>query len=251
MNRLPASTGWLWLKQGFGLFRKQPGFLILLLFPQILFTMLTLNFAQPIGSIAYVLLMPSFSMVIFEASRILSLDQKLTPAVILTGFRKGALGPLTKLGGIYLAMMVVLLLMMLPFLDKDAIVQAFEAAQKTKKDLVLPESMMQLMMGFALIAAAIMFILSFAAPLIHWKKMPTFKAMFYSVAAMFGSFVPVLVLLLSWGLIWVTIMSLGTAIFGKTGAVYVLTWIHMVMLVIFQCAVYAAYRQLIPGDAAE
>ena len=25
MNRLPASTGWLWLKQGFSLFRKQPG----------------------------------------------------------------------------------------------------------------------------------------------------------------------------------------------------------------------------------
>ena len=40
MNNMPAITGWTWLKEGTGLFRKQPASLTTLLFANILISLL-------------------------------------------------------------------------------------------------------------------------------------------------------------------------------------------------------------------
>ena len=66
MNDLPARTGWEWLKQGMGLFRKQPAALTTLLFANILFS-IGLSAVPILGSVLAVVLIPSFTMAFMQA----------------------------------------------------------------------------------------------------------------------------------------------------------------------------------------
>ncbi len=68
MNKLPATTGWPWLKQGSALFRKQPAALTTLLFANILFSIL-ISAVPLLGAMVAVVLIPSFSMAFMKAAR--------------------------------------------------------------------------------------------------------------------------------------------------------------------------------------
>jgi len=248
MNRLPAGTGWLWLTQGFALFRKQPGLLTSLLLANVMFTLLMLSL-QVVGVLLYALLTPSINMILFEASRRIADGERLTPAVLATGFRRDAFGALVKLGGVYLGVIVVIVLiamLVVPQADQTALADAIKAAQKSGKPMEFPDSVKSFMVIMACLSSAVALSLAFAPPLITWKKMPTFKAVFYSVFAVFGSLGPVLVMLACWAMIYMTLMTVAGAVFGKSLGVLVLMSFHLVMTAVFQCALFAAYRQLIP-----
>ncbi len=49
MNKLQAGTGIVWLKQGFNLFRQQPGMLTMLLFSNLLFAVLLSALPRPLA----------------------------------------------------------------------------------------------------------------------------------------------------------------------------------------------------------
>ncbi len=250
MNRLPPSTGWLWLKEGFGLFRQQPGLLTMLVFANVLFALLMMQF-QLAGSIVFPLLIPSISMITYEACRVLASGERLTPAVLGTGFRKASFGPLCRLGAVYFGVSIVMALLMYLMVDLEAVAKAAEIAQKTKQPIVqaLAPSQLFAFLGFMLATFAMMAALCFAPPLVHWKKMPTFKAVFYSVFAVIGSIGPLGLMFASWFMGWLLIMMFGTLIIGKNAiGVVALTWLHLVMVAILQCSLYAAYRQLLPDS---
>ena len=88
MNRLPASTGWLWLKEGFALFRKQPGILMALMFSYVL-ALLVLMAIPLIGQIAPFILIPSATIAIMQACRQISDGERVTAGVLLTGWKSG------------------------------------------------------------------------------------------------------------------------------------------------------------------
>jgi len=248
MNKLPASTGLAWLKQGFSLFRQQPGMLTMLLFATMMFTLLLSNLPV-IGNILSMALIPAFSMVILQSCRELENGTRITPAVLLTGFRAGAAGPLLKLGLVYFGVAVVLGLAVTPFVDTAAIQQAFKTMQ-AKGNPTLPESTVFGLLAFGLLMSAAIISLSFAPPLTHWKKMPTFKSIFYSVFAVFGSLGPVVVMLLAWFGIFMVSFSIVMLLLGRTPLVsVVLMWVYLVFSANLQCAIYAAYRQLLPDTA--
>jgi len=249
MNRLPALTGWLWLKQGFALFRKQPGLLTMLLFANLMFT-LVLSVIPVLGGILSLVLTPALSMVIFQACRQLDDNQRITPALLLTGFAKGKAGPLAKLGLVYFALAVLFIIAVAPWIDMNAM-QAATKAAKANIQPELPATTMQAFLALAAMFALMIIALSFAPPLTHWKNMPTFKAIFYSVFAMLGSFAPMLVMLGSWfGIYFVTLNSVMLLLGRTQFVIVVLMWMAMVFAVILQCSLYAAYRQLLPDSTA-
>jgi hypothetical protein len=59
MNKIPASTGWSWLKQGASLFRRQPAALTTLLFANILIS-IAISALPVLGPLVAVVLIPSF-----------------------------------------------------------------------------------------------------------------------------------------------------------------------------------------------
>ena len=97
MEKLPAKTGWLWVKQGFGLFCKQPGGLSTL-FLGYMFFMLVVSILPLLGQLLPVILVPVFSMAFMQACLYIEQKKRVFPNLLLTGFRKPAAATLFTLG---------------------------------------------------------------------------------------------------------------------------------------------------------
>ena len=66
MEKLPANTGWLWIKEGFTLFRKQPAELSIL-FLSYMFLMFVIGIIPVLGQLLPLMLVPVFSMAFMQA----------------------------------------------------------------------------------------------------------------------------------------------------------------------------------------
>jgi hypothetical protein len=252
MKGLPASTGIVWLKQGFALFRQQPGILMMLIFTNLLVAML-LSTLPVLGLVISCVAIPSFTMAIQESCRQIDEGQRVHPKVILTGFRKESIKPLCKLGLVYLTLMAVLFIGMFLFVDPAAVKAAMASVEAKTKP--VPDSRTMLVLsGFMLVLGLAALTLSFAPGLTYWKRMPTFKAVFYSVFAVLGCKAPIAVMLFAWIGLFALVQTLINVMFGATAVTQViLTWFSFIAILIFHCATYAAYKQILgaPEDAPD
>lgn len=244
MKGLPASTGFEWLKQGFKLFRQQPGILMMMIFVNIMISVLLVMLPILGGVLAY-LAIPSFTMAIQQACRLIDEGQRVHPRVLLAGFQKGAIGPLFKLGTVYLGIGIVLSLAIMPFLDIESIKAAMKMTQGNKPP-VFDDKTVLAFSALGLLLALAMLAMMFAPGLTYWKRMPTFKAIFYSVFAVLGSKRAMAVMLVSWFVITTLIDKVLVTITGGGSIAQVIgTWIGFISILILQCSLYAAYKQIL------
>jgi hypothetical protein len=251
MNDLPARTGWEWLKQGIGLFRKQPAALTTLLFANILFYF-GLSAVPFLGSVLAVVLIPSFTMAFMQACMMIENGDRVTPAVLLTGFRQPALAALCKLGLVYLGVLVLMTLITSLTIPQEVLVQMMPLPD-AKAPSNIQASHLLTIVGVFLLNAALLVTLSFAAPLTYWKHMGPGKATFYSFFAVIRTARPFLVLLTAWFGIFFGVCIVAALVFGDAalGRV-VLMWLVFLFMLLLQCAMYAGYRTIFgkPADKA-
>ncbi|WP_322404014.1 BPSS1780 family membrane protein [Massilia luteola] len=251
MNDLPARTGWEWLKQGIGLFRKQPAALTTLLFANILFS-IGLSAVPFLGSVLAVVLIPSFSMAFMQACLMIENGDRVTPAVLLTGFRQPALAALCKLGLVYLGVSLLMMVITRLAIPPEVLMQMMPRPDaKTPPD--IQASHLLALFGVFLLDVAVLVTLCFAAPLTYWKHMGPGKATFYSFFAVIRTARPFLVLLAAWFAIFFGVCILAALVFGDAalGRV-VLMWLIFLFVLLLQCAMYAGYRTIFgkPVDKA-
>jgi hypothetical protein len=251
MNDLPARTGWEWLKQGIGLFRKQPAALTTLLFANILFS-IGLSAVPILGSVLAVVLIPSFTMAFMQACLMIENGDRVTPAVLLTGFRKPALVALCKLGLVYLAVSLLMMVITRLAIPPEVIMQMMPRPD-AKTPPTIQTSHMLALFGVFLLDVAVLVTLCFAAPLTYWKHMGPGKATFYSFFAVIRTARPFLVLLAAWFAIFFGVCIVAALVFGDAalGRV-VLMWLIFLFMLLLQCAMYAGYRTIFgkPADKA-
>jgi hypothetical protein len=254
MSAIPAKAGWSWLKQGMTLFRKQPAALTTLLFANVLFSFV-IGAVPLLGQIAAVILIPSLSMSFMQACLMIDHGQRVTPLVLLTGFRKPAVINLCKIGLAYLLVTALLTVIAYLTLGDDFWKQAASPAVPA----VVDRSDMFGVLLIAVLEIATVMALCFASPLAFWEHMPPGKAIFYSFFAVVRSARVFLVMLLAWFGIFmfasiVLLMVFGSASPGRV----VITWLGFLFILLLQCAMYAGYRQIFgvpdldakPGAAA-
>ncbi len=243
MTKMPASTGWAWLKQGAGLFRKQPAALTALLFANILVAS-AIGFVPYVGSWLAVVLVPSFSMAFMQACLMIDHGRRVTPDVLLTGLRKPALAALCKIGLLYVAISVLIPLLLKLTLDPALMQQLGKPIRPDAVPVVHASDAVALVSIFAFELSALMS-LCFAAPLTYWQNMKVGKALFYSFFAVLRSARVFVVLLLAWFGILTGAMLVLTMIFAgaRLGQVLMI-WIGFVFILLLQCAMYAGYRQI-------
>jgi hypothetical protein len=251
MNDLPARTGWEWLKQGIGLFRKQPAALTTLLFANILFS-IGLSAVPFLGSVIAVVLIPSFSMAFMQACLMIENGDRVTPAVLLTGFRQPALAALCKLGLVYLVVSLLMMVITRLAIPPEVLMQMMPRPDaKTPPD--IQTSHMLALFGVFLLDVAVLVTLCFAAPLTYWKHMGPGKATFYSFFAVIRTARPFLVLLAAWFAMFFGVCIIAALLFGDAalGRV-VLMWLIFLFVLLLQCAMYAGYRTIFgkPADKA-
>lgn len=100
-NPITARTGISWIREGFALFRQQPGELSML-FLLYMLLMFSLSLIPMVGQLLPLLLVPAFSMAFMQACVEIEAGRKVTPRLLLTAFRSPALGTVLQLGAFYL-----------------------------------------------------------------------------------------------------------------------------------------------------
>lgn len=249
MNSIPAITGWHWLKQGAGLFRKQPAALTTLLFANILIS-IGISAVPLLGPMIAVVLIPSFSMAFMKACLMIENGERVTPGVLLTGFRQPVVWDLCKVGLIYLAAVLLMTVISRFAIDPHFMEQVAQQSREGGQPQVAGSDILAMFMIFVLNVAVLMS-LCFAAPLTYWQKMAPGKAVFYSFFAVARSARVFIVLLLAWFAIFFGICMVVTLLLGATNITrVVIMWLIFLFVLLLQCAMYAGYRQIF-GRPAE
>ncbi|TFW35565.1 BPSS1780 family membrane protein [Massilia horti] len=244
MNKLPALTGWAWLKQGAGLFRKQPGALMTLLFANILFS-IAISAVPILGPLVAMVLIPVFSVAFMRACLMIDNGKRVTPAVLLSGFHKPVFGQLAKIGLIYVGVAVIMALVAGMLIDAETLTQVAKQPANSKEVQALAPDVFAVLSGIFLLELAMLITLSFAAPLVFWQQMKPGKATFYSFFAVVKSARVFVVLLLAWfailfGTWFIAVMLLGQASIVRI----VIMWMFFLLMLVLQCALYVGYRQI-------
>ena len=243
MNNMPAITGWNWLKEGTGLFRKQPAALTTLLFANILFSLL-ISAVPFLGKMVAVVLIASFSMAFMKACLMIENGERVTPAVLLTGFKKPVFPALAKIGLIYLGASLLLTMLTKVAIDPSFWQQVSQPVDPNAPPQVQASDLLA-MLGIFILDVAVLIALAFAAPLTYWQKMSLGKATFYSFFAVLKNARAFIVLLLAWfaiffGVCFIVALVLG----GSSMARVAIMWLIFLFVLLLQCAMYAGYRQI-------
>lgn len=243
MNSIPAITGWHWLKQGAGLFRKQPAALTTLLFANILIS-IGISAVPLLGPMIAVVLIPSFSMAFMKACLMIEGGERVTPAVLLTGFRQPVVKDLCKVGLVYLAVSLLMALLTRFAVDPGFWEQVARQSREGGQPQVAGSDILAMFMIFG-IDVAVLMSLCFAAPLTYWQKMTAGKSVFYSFFAVVRSARVFIVLLLAWFAIFFGICMVITLLLGASNMTrVVIMWLIFLFILLLQCAMYAGYRQI-------
>jgi hypothetical protein len=247
MQKLPAASGWLWIKQGFAIFRKKPAELSTL-FLTYMFLMLALGILPVVGQVLPLILVPVFAISFMQACINIENDQRVFPSLLLIGFRSPAIKSLLLLGVLYVVAALVAIAAS-SLVDGGTLWQAMVS----RNDLD-PAAMQRSNMSLAMIFAALVYLPAamafwFAAPLMVWQKMPLLKALFYSFFAVVGAGRAFTLYALGWLALGVVVPALvSTLVALLIGSVsvtiFILLPLSIILTVVMYCSFYPTYTQI-------
>jgi hypothetical protein len=243
MNKLPAIAGWEWIKQGFGLFRQQPGGLSTL-FLGYMFILLFCSLIPLLNQVLPVILVPIFSIAFMRACAFIDQKKRIHPSLLVAGFQKPAFPQLFALGMLYLAM-AALAIGVSMLADGGMLFQLLSGQVEANSPDVRNANI-----GSAILLAAVVYLpgamgFAFAAPLIYWQRMALGKAVFFSFFAVLRSLKAFAIFAMSWFGITVLATQFLLLIFGRSQFVMMLLMpVSVILTVVLHCSFYAAYRQI-------
>lgn len=247
MEKLPANTGWVWVKEGFALFRKQP-IEISTLFLAYMFLMLAIGILPLLGQILPMVLVPVFSMAFMQACVNVEQGKKVYPSLLLTGFRSPAFRTLLKLGVLYLVA-AVLALAASALVDDGVFWQVMSGGKDLDAETIRGSNMSLAMMFSAMVYLPAAMAFWYAAPLIAWQNMSVGKAIFYSFFAVQRAGKAFLIYGLSWLMIGVLLPAIVSSVIAMIVAkgfavMMVLLPLSLMLTVVMYCSFYPTYTHL-------
>jgi len=244
---MPAIAGWIWVKEGFALFRKQPAE-ISTLFLAYMFLIMAIGFLPLLGQVLPLVLIPVFSMAFMQACLQIEQGKKVYPNLLLAGFRSPAFKRLLKLGVLYL-LAAVIAVAASAIVDGGVFWEIMSGQKRLDTETIRGSDLSLAMMVSAAVYTPALMAFWYAAPLIAWQDMSIGKAIFYSFFAVKRSGMAFLVYGLSWVLIGIilpaVLSSLVALIVGQAFAVMVvLLTVSLVLTVVMYCSFYPTYTHI-------
>jgi hypothetical protein len=244
MDKLPAATGWQWIKQGFALFRRQPAELCTL-FLSYMFLMMVITIIPLVGQVLPLILVPVFSMSFMQACVQVEKGQRVYPNLLLTGFRSPAFATLLKLGVLYVLAAVVAIGAS-ALVDGGMLWQVMSGSARVDAKAMQNSNITLAMLVAALLYTPAAMAVWYAAPLAAWQGMGMGKAIFYSFFAVRRAGRAFLLYGLAWALIGVLLPLLFSTLLGQlTGSpmlmMMVLLPLSIVLTVVMYCSFYPTY----------
>ena len=247
MEKLPAATGWLWIKQGFALFRKQPAELSTL-FLSYMFLMMVITIVPLLGQLLPLVLVPVFSMAFRQACVQVEKGQRVYPNLLLTGFRSPAFRTLVMLGLLYV-LAAIAAIGASALMDGGLFWNVMTGNGKVDAKAVQGSGITLAMLVAALLYTPAAMAFWFAAPLIAWQGMGLGKALFYSFYAVKRAGRAFALYGLGWAAIGVVLPLLLSTVLGQlTGSpvlmMMVLLPLSIILTVVMYCSFYPTYTTL-------
>ena len=247
MEKLPAATGWQWIKQGFSLFRKQPAELSTL-FLSYMFLMMVITVLPLVGQLLPLVLVPVFSMAFMQACVQVEKGQRVYPNLLLTGFRSPAFKTLVILGLLYVLAAVVAIGAS-ALIDGGVFWNVMTGSARVDAKTVQGSGITLAMLMAAVLYTPAAMAFWFAAPLIAWQGMGLGKALFFSFHAVKRAGRAFTLYGLGWAGIGVVLPLLLSTLLGQlTGSpllmIMVLLPLSIVLTVVMYCSFYPTYTTL-------
>ena len=253
MNRLPAITGWLWVKEGFALFRMQP-LTLSMLFVSYMFLMILIGLIPLLGQLLPLLLLPVFSLAFLRASAQVRAAQAVRPNLLFEGFRSPHLKRLVLLGSLQL-------LVATAALGASSLIDGGLLWKILSGQIALdPKVVAGSNLGLAMLFSAALYVPAsmafwYAAPLIAWHQMGVGKAVFYSFFAVLRETRAYLVYGVAWAGIAVFLpafLSLLLAVLFKNPGLIVVVMmpVSLLLTVVLYASFYVTYTDVFGTEPA-
>ncbi len=250
MRIVPARNGWLWLKQGWALFRRHPAEWILLM----LFFMLSsgaINWIPAIGPYLASILIPGFSVGLMLACAGAEGGHAPHPRVLIVSFRHSG-KPLLTLGVLYLLGMM-LTLVASSAVDDGALMQQMLSGTPPPEPALKDGSYAAAMGLTGLLATPMLMAFWFSPLLVSWRALGVGQALFYSFFASLrnwrGFFLYGLILFAGLMVASLTIAMLGVAAGAGVAAMRgAMLGLAIVMMPAVTCSFYYSYQDIFPPD---
>lgn len=240
-------TGYVWLRQGFWLFRKNPLAFLTLLFTY-LFGMMAISLFPVIGPALPLLFIPGISVGFMAACRDIIKNKPVYPNILISGFR--AHGGVTArrllaLGAFYVVA-VIAVFAVAAMIDGGALLK-FMVIDSTLKDDAFANANLSgamLLAGVAYIPVAMLF--WFAPVLVAWHDLPPGKALFFSWMACWrnrNAFIVYALLCAAIATLVPLLLMLVLGLFGLAKyASVILMPFSILLTAVLYCTFYATYR---------
>ena len=180
MRVTPASSGWLWLKQGWALFRRHPAEWILLMLVFLLASG-AINWIPVAGPYIASVLIPGFSVGLMLACAASESGSAPQARQLIIGFRHSG-RPLILLGMLYLSGMLVALGAS-SAIDDGALMQQMLFGAAPSEAVLQDGSYVGALALAGLLATPILMAFWFSPLLVSWRGLGVGQAMFYSFFA--------------------------------------------------------------------
>ncbi|MCX7152091.1 MAG: BPSS1780 family membrane protein [Proteobacteria bacterium] len=206
MNIVPAINGWLWVRSGFALFRKNPALWLALVFAYWLLMAVAnvLVSAVPVigpwlGLAVTSVLIPAFSVSFMVFSRELAHGRPVGMPLLVSGFREN-LPALITLGGLYL-LATLLVLGASALADGGLLARWMLFGQKPSPEALAQSGLVLALALASLVYTPVLMAWWFAPALAAWRGLGAAQSLFYSFFAGLRNWRAFLVYGLAFGLI--------------------------------------------------
>jgi hypothetical protein len=249
MTHLPAKTGWLWIKEGFSYFKKQPVgfnliFLAYFLVMNIISSIPLMIFnTVPVFKLLSIITLPLFSMAFMLACRQIQAKQRIQIKAIFAFLRAPSSKPLIFLGCLYpIAGIIALAVSILA--DGGLLWQVSVGNEINAADIPNSNILSAVFVSF-LVCIPMVMALWYAPPLIAWKNMSLVQALFYSFFTVYRHWKAFFVYFAGWFVISIVLPSLFSAIiamlFGFQMAIAIALPVSIILTVVIYCSFYPTY----------
>jgi len=248
LNKTQASDGYLWVRQGLWLFKKNPLAFLMLVFLYVFIAQFAI-LIPVFGVFAVLLLTPALTVGFMTACQRVIRGEKVLPSVYLVSLKGSDADPLTRkklliLGTIYAFAILLLSLIASAFIDFQQLIPLLtEQKQPTIRE--VQELYTGLGIGLLLYIPVAM-VMWFAPVLIAWEKMSVAQALFSSWIACWTNKAAFIFYLLIWAALIIAVPFFMEALLDSLGARAVIPFIippySMAALTVMYCSFFATWK---------
>lgn len=240
---LPVSYGWIWVREGLLLFKRQP--MAMFFWSLVTNMLINLSYLVPLlGQIALITATPLLTFIVLNAAHRIAKGEVIKVNSWLEPIKTSEVkSPLLRLGVLYmLACLAGGIIATMPYMD--GILAALPQDGQVI-DAQLYAVMRAPMLTFTAIYIVISAIFWHAPALIGWHHIPIKKALFYSMVACWRNKLPFIAYGLCWALLYFLSNQLGhllTAMgFSVNTAHLLITPVTLALMAIMYCSFYPIY----------